>query len=92
MKKTVVVLCLIGSALIIFDTMNAAESLTLFLFAGIVPGTNVRISPIDMMAASATAITIVMLRLTLWPLFRPSLVIAGAARPVHTKRTGQNVA
>lgn len=92
MKKTIIVLCLVGSALIILDTINAAESLLLFLFAGIVPGTDIRISPIAMMVAFLVAIAIVILRLTVWSSLRPSLINTPAKHTIHTKRTGQNVA
>lgn len=67
MKKLLTKLFLIGSVLIILDSLDVVHSLTLFLFAGIIPGTHIAISAIDMMAAFATAFTVVVLRLTLWP-------------------------
>jgi hypothetical protein len=69
MKKAITILCIIGSGLIILSSFDLAHSLVLFLLAGVIPGTNVALTPIDMMAASATAITVVVLRLTLWPRF-----------------------
>ncbi len=74
MKRLLISLCLIGSAVIFFDTINFSQLLILFVFAGILPGTNIVISPIDMMAASATAITVIILRITVWPLVRMVLV------------------
>jgi hypothetical protein len=91
MKKTITVLCLVGSVLIILDTMNAAESLLLFLFTGIISGTTIRIPRIAMMAASAVAITIIILRLTVWSSLRSSLIIPRVKHVIRTKRTGQNV-
>lgn len=70
MKRLLISLCLIGSAVILFDTINFSQQVILFVFAGILPGTNIVISPIDMMAASATAITVIILRITVWPLVR----------------------
>ncbi len=67
MKKTIIAICLIGSLLILLDTIDFEHSLVLLLFAGVVPGTNIVISPINMMAATATAMTVVILRLTAWP-------------------------
>lgn len=68
MKKTTIsLICVIGSLLIILASLDAIHWLILLLLAGVVPGTNIIISPIDMMAASATAIAIVILRLALWP-------------------------
>jgi hypothetical protein len=86
MKKAVIIISLIGAALLILDSMNAANSLLLFLFAGVIPGTNVLISPVDMMAATATAIVVVILRITVWPTIRLSLFSA-PAKTVRTKRT-----
>lgn len=67
MKKAIIIFCLIGSGLIILSSLNIAHSLILFFFVGVIPGTNIVISPIDMMATSATAFTIIVLRLTIWP-------------------------
>ena len=67
MKKAVIIASIIGSALIILDTFKAADSFALLLLAGVVPGTDLRIPAVDMMAATATAITIIILRIALWP-------------------------
>ena len=91
MKRTLTFFCLIGSLLIFLDTVNAADSLLLLLFAGVVPGTDLRIAPIDMMAAIATAITVVILRITVWPRFR-NLLIVEPIKPVKAKRTARRAA
>jgi hypothetical protein len=49
MRKKVVILCLIGSLLIIADSINFAEMIMMFLFNGIIPGTNLSISPTIML-------------------------------------------
>jgi hypothetical protein len=67
MKKAIIIASIIGSALIILDTFKAADSLTLLLLAGVIPGTDLRVPAVDMMAAIATAITIIILRITIWP-------------------------
>lgn len=71
MKKSIVFICLIGSLMIFLDTINFGHVLMLLLFAGVIPGTSTVISPIDMMAATATAITVIVLRITLWPSLKP---------------------
>ena len=70
MKKAVIIASIIGSALIILDTFKAVDSLTLLLLVGVIPGTDMRVPAIDMMAATATAITIIVLRITVWPVFK----------------------
>ncbi len=74
MRKLIITLSIIGSAAIFLDTINFGQQMILFVFAGIVPGTNIVISPIDVMAATATAITVIILRITVWPLVRSILV------------------
>ena len=66
MKKTIITICIVGSLMIFLDSVNFGQGILLFLFAGVIPGTNMIISPEDMMAATATAITIIVLRLTIW--------------------------
>lgn len=90
MKKAVIIISLVGAALLILDSINATNSLLLFLFAGIVPGTNLLVSPVDMMAATATAVTIVILRVALWPFIRASL-FAAPVKPTR-KRTNRRIA
>jgi len=70
MKKTITIASLIGSLLLILDSVHASHWLVLFFLAGVIPGTDIRIPATDALAANATAITIIMLRLTVWPTAR----------------------
>ncbi len=67
MKKFITYICLTGSLLVFMSAIDVERSLALFLFAGVIPGTNIVVSPVDMMAATATAIVVVILRLAAWP-------------------------
>jgi hypothetical protein len=67
MKKTITTVCLVGSGLLVLSSLDLTHSLILLLLAGVIPGTNIALTPIEMMAASATAITIVILRIAVWP-------------------------
>lgn len=75
MKKAITILCSIGSGLIILSSFDFSHSLLLFLFAGVIPGTNITISAIDVMAACATAFTIILIRLTIWPTLAKSFFL-----------------
>jgi hypothetical protein len=86
MQKAVIIACLVGSAVLVLDSVNIGHWAVLLLLAGIVPGTNIAIAPIDMLAAIATAITIVVLRITVWPLIRSALGRQPLASPA-VKRT-----
>lgn len=45
MKKKVATLCLVGSLLIIADSINLAQIIMMFLFNGIIPFINISINP-----------------------------------------------
>lgn len=88
MKNLLTKLFLTGSALIILDSINPVHLLTLFLFAGIIPGTHIAVSAIDMMAAFATAFMVVVLRLTLWP--KVKIIFFETPKKSTTKTVKQN--
>ena len=59
MKKTIATLCLFGSLLIIADSINLVQIIMMFLFNGIIPGTNLSIHPtlmLIMMIAAGFAV------------------------------------
>lgn len=55
MKKQVIRYSNIGSALIILSSLGTWESIAFFLMAGVVPGTNITLSPLAMIALLSTA-------------------------------------
>lgn len=88
MKKIIITLCLIGSTLLLLDNLNAANSLFLFLFAGIVPGTNILIPASAMLVATATVMSLIILRFIVWPMVRTSAFFnTNKQSPVRAKRT-----
>jgi hypothetical protein len=90
MKKFITIVCVVGSTLIILDSFNTVHSLILFVLFGIIPGTNLIIAPIDMMAAIATAITVIILRVMLWTRIR-SLLFSTPEKPKYTRSTRRTV-
>jgi hypothetical protein len=68
------------------SSLNVGHWLILLLLAGIIPGTNTSLSPIDMMAANATAITIIVLGITLWPRIAGVLFITIPVAKKHVSR------
>ena len=44
MKKNLTIIFIVLSALLILDSMNAFHALTMFMLAGIIPGTNIVIN------------------------------------------------
>ncbi len=45
MKKTITILLIVASLLIILDSIHFGDALIMFLFAGIIPGTNLQLNP-----------------------------------------------
>lgn len=62
MKKSITIVCIIFSALLILDSMNAGHALTMFLLAGIVPGTDVIVSANTMLSIIAAILGFVVAR------------------------------
>lgn len=80
MKKAITIICTVSALLLILDSMNAANSILLFVFAGVIPGTNLLVSPSVMMTATAMAMVIVILRLTVWPIISVNITQAAKER------------
>lgn len=64
MRKFVLVASLAGSTLIILDTLNAGQALVMFIFAGILPGTNIAISAGRMLEVFALLLGFTLSRIT----------------------------
>lgn len=90
MKKTITIISIIGALLLILDSANAGHGLMLWVFAGIIPGTNILVSPVGVMAIYVVAITLVILRLTIWQqmqvLFSPRITPANPTKKHSTRR------
>lgn len=57
--KFIVYTCLLGTVLLVALGSDFAHSITVFLLAGFIPGTNIAISATDMLAAIATIFTLI---------------------------------
>lgn len=65
MKKTIIILCISLSALMILDSMNAGHALVMFVLAGVIPGTNVAIDASNMLILFTLLIGFTLSRITL---------------------------
>lgn len=75
MKKTLTILCISLSALMILDSMNAGHALVMFFLAGVIPGTNVAIDAARMLELFTLLIGFTLSRITM------SLMRIGNMRP-----------
>jgi len=64
MKNRIIITCLILSALLILDSMDAGHAIVMFYLAGLVPGTNVTLSPSTMLQVFALLIGFVLARIS----------------------------
>ena len=63
MKKAITILALIGSLIIILSSFQFGQAVTMFLLAGLVPGTNIVVSPNEMFMVIALIAGFAMARL-----------------------------
>ena len=70
MKKSLTILFISLSALLILDSLNAGQALVMFLFAGVIPGTNTTISGATMLEVFLLLSGFTLARLTLLVLKR----------------------
>lgn len=63
MRKVVITLSLIGSGLIILDSIDIGQALTMFMLGGVVPGTSIILSSTEMLIIYALLIGFILSRL-----------------------------
>lgn len=64
MKKTFAIIFTVLSLILILDSMNAGYAITMFLLAGVIPGTNIAISAVQMLELFALLIGFVLARIS----------------------------
>jgi hypothetical protein len=63
MKKNLTVFFLVSSLLIILDSLHFGYGLMMFFFAGIIPGTNLQLTPEQMLALYIIASAFIVIRM-----------------------------
>lgn len=76
MKRVIVVICLIGSGILIVDSLQIPQAFFMFLLAGVVPGTQIILSGQQMLELFVLLTGFVLSRLA-------NRVFALLARPVR---------
>lgn len=64
MQKTLAIIFISLSSLIILDSLDFGHALMLFLFAGVIPGTSITLSPVQTLELFALLIGVVMGRIS----------------------------
>lgn len=67
MKKILTIIFISASIILILDSFDFAHSLVMFLFIGLIPGTNIALSPSEMLTLLA-----LLLGFTIGRLMRPA--------------------
>ncbi len=87
MRKAIIISCISGSLFIIALQSGVFSALALFLLAGIVPGTNIALSPNTMFALVGLVSFSIVFRLTWTSRYRKVIVTRFTAlRDMHKKR------
>lgn len=78
MKKVITISCTIASLAIILDSIGAWQKIMMFLFVGIIPGTDNALTPEQMLALMSTLSCFVIIRAGVLPIMRKL-----SAKPNH---------
>ena len=70
MKKKIIIFCNIASLILILASIHAGDMILMFLFAGIIPGTNIRLAPIQMLGLMSVLASLVIFYIIVLPLAR----------------------
>jgi hypothetical protein len=70
MKKNITIACTAASLLLILDSFGMGYKVMLFLLVGIIPGTNIALSPIEMLVLMTALTSIVITRVGILPLVK----------------------
>jgi hypothetical protein len=70
MKRFIIIACNVVSLLIILDVIGAGHMMMMFLFVGIIPGTDNALTPTQMLALMTTLTTLVIARFGVYPILR----------------------
>ena len=85
MKKFFTVFFLVTSLLIILDSLHFGYGLMMFFFAGLIPGTNLQLTPEQMLILYITAMVFIVIRLKPQLLRKFSLTISKQKQPKTRK-------
>lgn len=76
MKKNITIFCTVASLLIILDSIGAGHMLMMFLFVGIIPGTDSALTPLQMLVLMSTSAGVVILLIGVLPIVRKIKMIS----------------
>ncbi len=68
MKKIVVITCIVASLILIFDSIGIWHMMMMFLFAGIIPGTNFALTSAQMIVLIAVLFGLIIVQIGILPL------------------------
>jgi len=70
MKRFIIIACNVVSLLIILDVIGAGHMVMMFLFVGIIPGTDSSLTPAQMLALMTSLATLVIAWFGVFPILR----------------------
>lgn len=85
MKRFIIIVCNVVSLLIILDVIGAGHMMMMFLFVGIIPGTDSALTPAQMLALMTSLATLVIAWFGVFPILR-KIKSAGVKQSQLTSR------
>ena len=70
MKKNVTIICILASLILILDSFNAGYALMLFFCIGVIPGTDIILTPTQMLTLITMLTIVVITRVGILPILR----------------------
>lgn len=86
MKKNITIACTIASFILILDSIGIGYMIMAFLFAGIIPGTNIALTPTQMLVLMIVLASMVITRTGVLPLLRKYKIIETKQTKFTTRR------
>ena len=75
MKKIIIISCTIASLLLILDSIGAGHMIMMFLFVGIIPGTDSALTPTQMLALMSILASLAIVRIAIVPIIRKTRLV-----------------
>ena len=75
MKKIIIISCTIASLLLILDSIGAGHMIMMFLFVGIIPGTDSALTPTQMLALMSILTSLAIVRIAIMPIIRKTRLV-----------------
>ena len=86
MKKFIIISCTVASLALILDSIGAWHMIMMFLFVGIIPGTDSELTPEQMFALMSVLMSLIIVRTSVSPIIRKAKTINAKQNQLLSRR------